>query len=345
MENEQIEYEVSPSDKSWTLLVLSLFNHHREYVRVTVGLVEPYERLVDFIRHRDAISQQIIQYPSEETIVLLLSQQEYATLAFAQYYALVFLDKSEGEQWASEYYYNSLPPDIKASATIEGLVNGLLQNAVTFLEAASEGPHAWLLEDIEEQITEMLEAYEERKKEKKVGDTRPTRKQFAKREGKTNPKNIKAKPTQGTKLWWATGVAMFMQYIQHQTVVDDGLEYSEEILSHSDPLTALITKLGPLMAKDVWITLPEDQYRALTFAINYTVCALMTDEGEKWFFEDFYPNHAHRFIKKAYTAEETLHEFSRFSDFFFRQIPPNPVFAKIKQEVKEQVDVIFPVEE
>lgn len=346
MENERIEYESKQPGRGWMIMALGLFIGHRNYVRDTVGSMEVYDNDVEYHLRMQTILNQIKAYEGKQSALLRLTPREYGTIAFAHNYVVCLLALDEGRGWFVHHFFKTISGLITVG--VEEAMEAFVKNATSFLKSEMETLRAHrLLEEPFLLASAMLTAWETKRIEKQESEKKPPKKQFPRREPKAVQKTLQVKPTIGTKMQWLTGMHLYMAFVDYLIRLEGELDYSEEINSHAEPILELITRLKPMMVmeKDDVITLTETEYRALTFALNYSVCALMTEEGEKWFFEEFYPNHCHDFIKSYYSAEEVWKEFSRFADFFFRQVPPVPVFAKIKQEVKAQIDEIFPIEE
>lgn len=151
---------------------------------------------------------------------------------------------------------------------------------------------------------------------------------------------MQIKPTEGVKIWWAMGMGIFLFYTQKKSK-DGTLAFSEKVTAQLPNLTKVSHKLNESLKKDKPISFSEWEYRALVFALNYAAALLLTDEGVQWFSQEYYPTYGKPMLHAAFTTEEALTEYFRFSEFFFKKNPPVNSFAKIKEEVKAEIEQMF----
>ena len=145
-----------------------------------------------------------------------------------------------------------------------------------------------------------------------------------------------------TYVWVLTGNHMFM--IHTQFLIHSGeMEFHDELDEMTDSILTLGDKINKIRGKTLKLRLVEEEYRCLIFAIQYCACLLLTDEGEAWFADAYFPKYGMEEIRHI-SIEEMQRGFMRFADSFLSKNPPLPIFVKIKKEVASRMDELFPFE-
>jgi len=147
---------------------------------------------------------------------------------------------------------------------------------------------------------------------------------------------------QETALWILSGNHIFMTHTQF--LIDRGeLEFHDELDEMTESILTLGEKINKLKDKGLQLRLVEAEYRCLIFAIEYIACLLLTEEGETWFKEAYFPFYGMEEVRHV-SSEEMQKAYLRFADGFIAQKPKIAAFAKIKQEVSNRMDELFPLE-
>jgi len=143
-------------------------------------------------------------------------------------------------------------------------------------------------------------------------------------------------------LWVLSGDHIFM--IHTQFLIDRGeMEFHDELDNMTEDILTLGAKINKIKGKAAKLRLIEEEYRCLIFAIQYCACLFLTDEGEAWFRDEYFPRYGLEEIRQV-KREDMQRGYLRFADSFLSKNPSLPAFMKIKKEVATRMDELFPLE-
>jgi len=147
---------------------------------------------------------------------------------------------------------------------------------------------------------------------------------------------------QETYLWLLSGNHIFISHAEFLFNRNE-LEHKEELDEMMQSLLTFGEKLYKVKGKFTKLRLIEAEYRCLIFSIQYTAFFLLTDEGESWL-KDFYFPKFDILKERNISSEEMQKGFIQFADAFLSNNPSLPAFVKIKKEVATKMDELFPEE-
>ena len=121
------------------------------------------------------------------------------------------------------------------------------------------------------------------------------------------------------------------------------LDFVDEIDSMTDNMVSVGEKIKKVFIKDLPLRLEPDEYQVMLYVVHFVACILVTDEGETWYKNTYFPIFGAPEITKL-NADEAMKGYLRFADNFINRKIGNKQFDAIRDKVRLRMNELFPLE-
>lgn len=121
-------------------------------------------------------------------------------------------------------------------------------------------------------------------------------------------------------------------------------DFADEVNGMTSSMVAVGDKIKKTITQDLPIRFGLDEYEVVLYVIHFVACMLITDEGETWYKNNYFPVWGIGDVTKI-TADETMKNYLRFADNFVNRKTGSKEFDAVQDKIRLRMNELFPLDE